>query len=200
MGLSRVRRTRRLAAWAGEHDLHFDVQDPYDIPTRYTDFALISCGHSPWTCNVSHGRGTRGQLRAFDYRYEVGHGPRRMTRRYAVVLLETDLDLPEVLLWHDGDSANAPLQIRPFAGRVGHWSFQGDSEMADRICRLADSLGEGGTSFQIRRGGIMILRPLARRKGDYPRWMSQARTLADALAREYAPSPRTREVETDRES
>ena len=133
MGIFHEKRTRELSAMAFGRDARFSREDPFDIPQRYRDFVLISCGHSPRAFNVAYGQVECWTLRSFDFRYEVGHGTRRMSRLYGVVVIDTQLKLPDVMMWNDSDSDNAPLEIRQVDGHIGRWSFAGDAKFAGQL-------------------------------------------------------------------
>ena len=133
MGLGKMLRRRRLARDAHESGMKFFPDDPYDVPRRYADFAVVSSGHSPCANNVTAGRLGGRALRAFDFRCELGHGTRRLTRRYSVAVAETSLAQASLLMWHTGDAELAPMAARDMQGRVGQWSFRGSRALAEAV-------------------------------------------------------------------
>ncbi len=56
---------------------------------------------------------------------------------YSVVVIDTQLELPDVVMWNDGDSDNAPLEIRQADGHIGRWSFAGDAKLAEQLSDFA---------------------------------------------------------------
>ena len=175
MGIRHLGRARVLARHSHERGLRFSREDPFNIPKRYRDFALISCGHSPRACNVSHGRIDLWNVRAFDFRYEVGHGTRRMTCHYSAIIIDTRIDLPDVLMWNDADAEHAPLGVREGDGRVDCWCFTGSCALADVLKNAADSLAPEGLSMQVRGPMLMLTLPaIHRRQWDYTVWMDAA--------------------------
>ena len=162
MGLAQLRRTRALARRAHGTGLKFSGDDPFDMPRRYADFSLIALGHSPQAHNVSYGRLAGWLIRTFDFHYEVGHGPRRITRRYSVVTAETDLDLPAVTMWNNSDAEYAPLAIRYSGNHVACWTFLGDEQVARAIAHVGWPLAESGLSAETC-GNVMMFCIPARR-------------------------------------
>lgn len=148
MGLAQMRRTRALARRAHGAGLKFSGDDPFDMPRRYANFSLIALGHSPQAHNVSYGRLAGWLVRTFDFHYEIGHGPRRITRHYSVVVAETDLDLPAVTIWNNRDAEYAPLAIRQSGNHVACWTFIGDERLARTIAHVGWPLAESGFSAE----------------------------------------------------
>ena len=174
MGLAQVRRTKALARAANEMGLQFSSDDPFDVPRRYADLALISCGHSGRANNVSYGRLHGLPVRAFDFRYEIGHGTRRIARHYSVVTAEVGVELPPALIWHVEDEAVSPLLAGRPTAHVDCWACQGDAEFARQLAEACRALADYFVSAQTQ-GSIMLLcAPV--RKGEHRRGllMSQA--------------------------
>ena len=103
MGLAQRHRRRLLARAAYEMGLKFSAADPFDVAARYRGFVLVPAGHSRRAENVLYGRCDGWSVRAFDFSYEAGHGPRRLARRYSVIVADTSLELPPALIWHAAD-------------------------------------------------------------------------------------------------
>lgn len=187
MGVRQTRHARRLARQADERGLHFDSGDPYDIPERYRRFTLLSCGHSPRATNVTHGRLDSLPLRAFEFRYEIGHGPRRTTCRYSAVIVDLQSDVEDLLMWNQSDAQQAPLEARKVDGQAGLWSYQGRMHPAERLARIADSLAEEGLSLQVRGGELLLSLPAERPRGkDYFTWLDEAIQIASSFAADEA--------------
>jgi len=159
MGLLQVRRSNVLAREAHEMQMRFDRDDPFDMPQRYGQFALMACGHSCAAHNVTHGRLAGQPVRAFDFRYEVGHGTRRMTRHYRVVVLETGLPLPPVLMWNHHDLEAPPLAAEAAGAVLDEWLCQGDEVFAAGLARAAGSFRSARPSLQVRDGVLMMMFP-----------------------------------------
>ena len=173
MGLAQVRRTRALARVAHEMGFQFSPDDPFDVPRRYADMALVSSGHSPRANNVAYGRLVGLGVRAFDFRYEVGHGPKRITKRYSVFTAEVDRQLPSALIWHLQDEALAPLSVRLPTAQVDCWSCTGDEEFARQLVEACRPLAEEGISAQTQGATILLCAPV--RKEQRSRAISVAR-------------------------
>ena len=167
MGVGKVRRTRRLARAAHGHDMRFFPDDPYDAPRRYGEFAVISSGHSPRANNVTDGRLVGRGLRAFDFRCELGHGTRRTTRHYCVVVAEADCRVEDLLLWNDADAELAPLAARDSHGQVGPWSYQGPAGAAAAVAEASGGLGPRGASIEVRGSTVLVAAPARRGAGGY---------------------------------
>ena len=177
----RVRRTSRTAREAGEMEMRFSPEDPFDVPRRYADFALIGGGHSPKADNVTHGRIGGRYVRAFDFRYEVAHGTHRITRHYAVVIVELHRALPEVLMWNDDDTDSAPLQVRCGGGRIGCWSYRGEEELGRTLLEAAGGVADMGTSMQTCGNLFMLFAPVRRRRIGTREWIGEAVGAAEFI-------------------
>ncbi len=162
MGLGKMLRRRRLARDAHESGMKFFRDDPYDVPRRYADFAVIFSGHSPCANNVTAGRLTGRILRAFDFRCELGHGTRRLTRRYSVVVANTRQVQPSLLMWHDGDIDLAPLVARGMPGRVGQWSYRGSRALAEAVESVCRRFDQAQPSIEVRGSVMLIASPVRR--------------------------------------
>jgi hypothetical protein len=188
MGVRRWRRRRMLVRTASSLGLSFSVADRSDLPRRFGRFALLSAGHSQRAENVLLGRWGRRRVRAFDYRYEIGHGAARQTLRCWVVLAEGQPP-PQpgesLLLWRGESLAEAPLGPRDCRRRCKGkaWAVgSGDSRRAEA---LADVLPAGDEpaadrpdTVQIHGGEALVgyVRPLAGER------MAEAISVAVAAA------------------
>lgn len=182
MGIHHLGRARVLARCSHEQGMRFSREDPFNIPKRYRDFALISRGHSPRACNVSHGRIDSWNVRAFEFRYEIGHGTRRLTCHYSAIIIDTQIDLPDVLMWNDADAEHAPLAVREGDGRVDCWCFTGNRELAEVLKNATDSLAAEGLSMQVRGAMLMLALPaIHRQQWDYTGWLDAAMQLPGIL-------------------
>jgi hypothetical protein len=167
MGLRQLHRTNSLARKAHEMELHFSPSDLFDVPRRYGGFALISNGHGPRACNITHGRIRSSPVRAFDFRYEIGHATRRMTRHYAVIAVQAGMALGEVMMWNIADAGAAPVSSGLGARRVGDWMCSGDRELAHVLAAECGSFGDEGLSVEVRNDTIMFCLPIVKRRQDY---------------------------------
>jgi len=167
MGLRQMSRTSFLARKAHEMELHFAPGDPFDVPRRYGGFSLISNGHGPRAFNVTHGRISSAPIRAFDFRYEIGHATRRSTRHYAVVMVHLHRPLGDLLMWHVDDSLATPLSPSRNAVRIGAWICRGDIELAGLLSEACGPLEDRIVSLEVRKDTVMLCVPIVKRKQDY---------------------------------
>jgi hypothetical protein len=184
MGMVQWYRARELAGFSHERSLRFSRDDPFELPVRFGQFALLACGHSPSASNVAYGQCGAWSVKAFDFRYEVGHGTRRMGRYYSVVLIDTSLFLPEVLMWNTADADNAPLGVRQNDGQTGCWVYTGNGVLAEILKDAAGSLGQRGLSLQAHGCVLLLALPTGRRKHlRYNDWLDEGLEIADRLER-----------------
>ena len=162
MGMGKVRRRRRLARQAHVSGLKFFPDDPYDVPRRYADFAVISSGHSPRANNVTAGSVGPGNVRLFDFRCELGHGTSRLTRRYSVAVAEAEKNLDHLLMWHGEDADLAPLAARNALARVGAWSYHGSARLARALGAVCNSFADAQLSIEVRGPVVLIASPVKR--------------------------------------
>lgn len=162
-GVRRLR-SRRLSRWSHEQGLRFSREDPFDVAVRYAGFALFDGGHSARAENVTYGRLDSMPLRIFDLRFEVGHGTRRVVRRYDVAVVETPDPLPGLLLWDERDLEAAPLAAQVCDGQVGGWRYGGPAAAARAAAGALDA-PDAPVHVQTLDGKIAAARPLAPRGG-----------------------------------
>lgn len=186
MGLCRRRRTKALARKAGEMGMRFSADDPFDVPRRYGNFTVISSGHSPCASNVTYGRLNRRVVRAFDFRYELGHGTRRTTRHYGVIVLETEIHLPEVLMWNERDAESIPLCAIQPDGRIGCWSYCGSEELASVLLVTAGPLAADAAGMQISRMVLMVHVPAGAGGKDYTSYLDSVAAMVEMLCETFA--------------
>lgn len=182
MAASQARRTRLLGRMAYEAGMRFSRDDIFDVFTRYGDFAIIRAGHSPRANNVTYGQYEGLPVRAFDFRYEIGHGGGRLTRTCGLVLAELEQPLPCSAIWSDVD-ADAVLEARCPAGRLAGWSLTGESHLARKLCEACIAAGVEGVSMQTSGNRMMLITPLLKTRQDYARCfglLSSAARLAMA--------------------
>jgi hypothetical protein len=180
MGAFQARRAAALARRANETGMLFTADDPFDLPRRYADFALVSSGHSGRACNVTHGRIEGLPIRAFDFHYELGHGTRRLSRHYAVVAMETPRDLPVVLMWNQRDPAFAPLATLRSDGQAGAWSFRGDASLAGILGEGCSEAAGEGPCIETRGSTLMFAAPVRTQK-DYSAGLAVAEKLLASM-------------------
>jgi len=181
MRLRQVLRTRSLNRSAQELGMRFSAEDPFDVPRRYADFALINKGHGPHADNVTYGRFKGRRVRAFDFRYELGHGTRRATRQYTVIVIETDASLGKLLMWNDEDAEFAPLSARSSDGRQGCWAYRGSAELARRVGRALEGVNETTISMQSCASVLMFFAPARRREQGQARRIERVIKVIDTI-------------------
>lgn len=182
MGLLQSWRSRHMAQAAHRMNMRFSRDDIFDVPSRYGFLLPMHTGHSAQANNVIYGRLGSLPFRAFDFRYEIGHGPRRQTRKYHVTVVETEHGLPSLTLWSDLDSQQAPLESLPAQFHQGCWSCRGDEALAQRLAKaLADAPPEA-LSLQAAGNVLMLCAPLDRKEFSYERRCQQAQAALKELA------------------
>jgi len=150
-------RRMRLGQLASQHGLRFSVDDPFDVPRRYADFALVASGHSTAASNVIFGHVEGMPVREFDFQYEVGHGTRRLTRRYGVILLEMPSDPGSLLMWHEEDSP--PVSAGQARQQFGPWIFCGPRTLVEAVAGIGQDLFAKGGCVEVRRSVMLIAVP-----------------------------------------
>jgi hypothetical protein len=181
MGLANVRRTRRLAGAAHRQGRRFFRDDPYDVPRRYADFALISSGHSPRANNVTDGRLAGRSVRAFDFRCEIGHGTRRMTRHYNVMVADVSPPAEGVLMWPEADADMAPLAARGGDGRVAAWGFSGSGRLAGALASAWPQTAGAEPCIEVRGSVLMVAAPARRSARGYAVSLGDVECLLAAI-------------------
>jgi hypothetical protein len=129
-------------------------------------------------------------VRAFDFHYEMGHGTRRATRHYSVVVAELGGGLPDALLWHVADDAPPP-GVADARDSIGRWVWRGDEALAADLGRACRGLAGRPVSVQAHGGRLMFALPVRKARRDYALRLSDA---GDALAA-IAPSTAVANVE-----
>lgn len=183
MGLLQTRRKNVLTRKAHEGGMRFSGRDPFNIPCRYRRFALIDSGHSPHATNVTYGRRGGGSVRAFDFRCEAGHGTRRVTRHYDVVVVETDFEIPGVLLWDDRDAEHAPLAARQADGHMAWWSWRGSEGMAARMIRACGASECSCMNLQVCGNVLLLCAPGGASSRASGALMDMADSVVESLSR-----------------
>ncbi len=183
MGLDQRRRRNRAAGRAHASGFLFAPEDPFDVPRRYRGFALMEVGHSPRAYNVTYGRMGGLPLRAFDFRYEVGHGTRRLARQYAVVVVETVQRLTPMLMWNRHDVEVAPLAVRRCVVSSGLWRCDCPEGAAELATSDTDAFASAGGSIQTLDGAVMLCCPEGRRRSGRSAAMEAAMPVLRALCR-----------------
>ncbi|MDY7009592.1 MAG: hypothetical protein SVV80_02420 [Planctomycetota bacterium] len=203
MGWSRRRRLMGLARTANEMGMRFSPDDPFGLTKHYSGFVLASAGHSGRAENVVFGRydgrdpqtrnnasGVPWMLRAFDYCFEVGHGTRRLSRRYGVIAADTDLDLPDLLMWSSEDSEHVPLAAGRPLGRSGQWMVITGMEFARTMTEAFSNYSDRPIDLQIDNGSVMICSPVRWKPAELAAELARAVECLQRLRKE---SPRLTE-------
>lgn len=110
-----ARHRKMLAAYAASRGLAFAQHDPFDIPQRYREFALMKHGHSRRASNVIYGTVGGRSLMLFEYQYTTGSGKNSTTHTYTALIWTLPVPL-------------SPLAVRPeslFDG-VAEWFGHND--------------------------------------------------------------------------
>ena len=182
IGFMQWRRQVGLARKANAGGLRFSVDDPFDIPRRYCELVLMGSGHSLMAHNVTYGHVQGWPMRGFDFHYEVGHGTRRMTRRFSVVLLESPRPAPWLLIWRPSDAWTFPAASD---GQIGPFSYIGPRPLASAVIDAGLDCPSGGC-FQSRGAVIMLALPRQTRSQTYfdslPGVMKVARAFLDPVS------------------
>jgi len=206
MGLAQRRRRRSLARTAHEMGMIFSAEDPFDFTRRYGRFTLASAGHSPRAENVIHGRRRGWPLRALDYHFEAGHGPPRLTRRYGVIVVETDLEVGSALLWPASEgglfppAAGVAFRVLPAGAdstsqpagtgteapagageRIGPWVVLGGGADARRLARAHEVFAGEPVAVETHEGWVMVFSPAPWKPEQLPRRMDQAVAAVEKL-------------------
>ncbi len=155
-------RRRRLAERARQRGLEFAAGDSQRLVLSYEDMALLCAGHSRRVENVISGRLDSWTIRAFDFRFDVGHGLRRMRRLYHVVLVDLGQLLDPVLMWHVDDLRRAPFLVRQCDQRMGGWLYSGSEMLARRLGHACAGLERCHVSMQIREQWLVLSCPASR--------------------------------------
>ena len=185
VGLRQWRRRVRLARKAEEEGLRFSVDDLFDVPRRYAELALMGNGHSLTAENVTYGHLEGRPVRAFDLNYEIGHGTRRLMRRYGGVLLEMPRALPDLLVWRPSRDWTLPMDCDE---RIGFWSYIGPRNLALAALDAGLTAAPDGGCFQVRAAVLLIGVPRERFSADYFGHLPTLRRIAQALE-ELCPVP-----------
>jgi len=156
MALRQVRRSRLLARLAHTEKMRFASEDPFNTPATCGELEIMQSGHNPRACNVIHGYRNGVDLRGFDYCYEIGHGPRRMTKSFYVVLVHLTFSFDEaVMLWNSADSGKVPDML-PGPGRVGQWYYRGPQRSAESLAKLYEPVAKGPARVEARGDWLML--------------------------------------------
>ncbi len=162
LGGKQYARRCRLAERAKQRGMEFTRGDSQRLVLSYEDMALLCAGHSRRIENVISGRLGSWSVRAFDFRYDVGHGLRRMRRFYHVVLVDVARWMDSVLMWHVDDLQRAPFLVRQCDQRVGAWLYSGDSGLAERLSHACGALERHGVSMQVHEQWLVLSCPGSR--------------------------------------
>jgi hypothetical protein len=111
----------------------------------------------------------------------VGHGTRRLTQRYNVVLAHADHPLPPVLMWPEQDAGEMPLAARRSRRRKGGWFYSGDEAAVSRLADRCDALGAKALGFQTVGDALMVWDSRRGRRDDYTRWLKNVPQLLTAV-------------------
>lgn len=182
-GYLRNRRNRRFARRIVAKGLRFSIDDPFDIYHRYQKFAVINGGHSPIAEQVASGRLDDWSVRAFNFHCEVGHGTRRETRYYSIVVFETPQPLPEFCLWSQMNAEMAPLEFRTSAGKLDGWRYSGDERIAKSLAEAMSGENMHNGLVQLNGNAVMFCLPQsAKMEVCFADWIGRAKDMMVRLA------------------
>lgn len=186
MGVLQHLRASALARKAHEMGMRFSPEDPFDLPCALAEFALVSSGHSPRVDNVIYGRLDGRVVRAFDFRYEVGHGIQRLTRHYSVIAVESPQEVDSMLMWHEDDLQAAPVSLQLANRRLGQWLYEGSRPVAMALGEVCAGLGRP-VSMETRGKAAMLFAPVTGSRRAYaaqtPDVAKIAAGIVEALSR-----------------
>jgi hypothetical protein len=93
------RRFRRdMARLARRLKLHYTPEDRLDLLARFDELPLVRQGHNRRTGHVITGATPYGSVTCFRLAYEIGSGGLREVRQWMLAVLETECDLPFLVL------------------------------------------------------------------------------------------------------
>jgi hypothetical protein len=88
---------KRLRQIARRHGLHFHIEDPFDIPSRYP-FELFKQGHSQKASNCLSGKYRDLHVVLFDYSYRTGSGSDETTHTLSALMAKLDIYSPHLII------------------------------------------------------------------------------------------------------
>jgi hypothetical protein len=91
-------RRQAFEKMARELGLQFYPDDPWDIPTRYSQFELFNTGHSRRASNVLCGKIDDHDAILFDYKYTTGSGKNSHTYTFQAAILTMPILAPKLSL------------------------------------------------------------------------------------------------------
>lgn len=187
MGARQWRRQVRLVRAAHDIGLKFSAEDIFDVKQRYAGFELMQSGHSACADNVIFGRMRDWSLRAFDYSFEAGHGPRRLIRRFSVIAADAHLPLPDCLIWRGEDSCPASLPAAAAVTIAGQWQATGDLAAAGQLARHWSGSDGQAIGIQAQEGRLLFSTP---GQLDGQAMAGRLRAVADCLEKLSLENPR----------
>ena len=181
LGHQQYRRRHVVSEFVTQRGMEYRRTDVHRLAGGYEDLAVLSAGHARRADNVAWGRSGDFPMVAFDFRYEVGHGLRRMTRFYAVVVVDMRTTIAPVLMWHQADLEGAPLHAKLSDRREAPWVFSGDVDVAARLAAACKPLDELTPSMQVLDGVLLLCCPAQRSGQEYTRLLDHAQSVAHRL-------------------
>jgi hypothetical protein len=183
MGIRQRRQARTLARLTAELSLRFSRDDPLELPEALSEFSLVAGGHSARASHVAYGRLDEMDVAAFNFRYEVGHGTRRLTRHYSMFLARVGHDLPPVVMWNTRDPDVTPVDMHRVDQHVAGWACTGSRILADIVKDTAGELAGKGLSVEVRHRQMLLALP-GRQSAwwNYTTWLQPAREVVGSLA------------------
>jgi len=108
LGRRQRRHRQAMAGLARRRGLVYTPEDRFNLPTRYESLRVMSHGYNRDCRHVLAGPSAHGTVHCFELAYEVGFGRQQETRQRCVVVLETELDLPQICLDPDDNTGADP--------------------------------------------------------------------------------------------
>ncbi len=95
--LASEQRRKEWQSFAAAMGFRYAANDPFGTVAR-ASYAALRKGHSRHVTNVAYGAHRGRQVRCFDFRYTVGHGKSSHTYHETMVLVESPIACPEILV------------------------------------------------------------------------------------------------------
>jgi len=181
MGVRQRQRRYALRKAAVEMGLAFSSADAEALPLKYDNLAMVGIGHSRRAENIASGSIGHWRVRIFDFRFEVGHGVRRLTRHYCVSLTDLPEHNGDVLMWHSRDIDHAPLRLKASGQTAGQWIYLGDEAAAHRLAHACASLADSETSMELSANVLMVCCPAGNSPNAYVQIMQTLPNVLGAL-------------------
>jgi hypothetical protein len=102
------------------------------------------------------------------------------------VVVETDFQMPAVILWNTRTPAAAPGAWQP-DGQMGVWAYQGSASFAALLRAACGPLAERGVSAESAGAALMLSGPPSRHGGQYILERDEVQEVIEAIRRFQPP-------------